>query len=82
MAKRPVDALITSRTPCLRITTMDGNHFFVLKFWSPHQIIKSASTLSSLIEYAPGDFVAAIYEVEHQVYIGTVVKIDESDNQF
>ena len=38
--------------------------------------------LSSLIEYAPGDFVAAIYEVEHHVYIGTVVKIDESDNQF
>ena len=63
---------------CLRITTMDGNSFLVLKFRSPHQITKSVSTL---IEYAPEDFVAVIYEVHHLVYISTVVKIDESDNE-
>ena len=34
-----------------------------------------------MIEYALGDFVAAIYEVDHHIYIGTVVKIDESHNE-
>ena len=42
-------------------------------------VTECASTLSSLIEYALGDFVAAIYEVDHLVYIGTDVEIDESD---
>ena len=32
-------------------------------------------------EYAIGDFVAAVYEFDHLVYIGTVVEIDESDNE-
>ena len=81
MATRPVNALITSRTACLRITTMDGNRFLVLKFWSRHQITNSASILSSLIEYALGDFLAAIYEVDHHVYIRTVIKIDKSYNE-
>ena len=76
-----VNALITSRTACLRITAMDGNRFLVLKFRSLHQITKSASTSSSLIEYALGDFVAAIYEVDPHVFIGTAVKIDETDNE-
>ena len=81
MAARPVNALITSRTACLRITAMNGYRFLVLKFRSPYQITKSASTLSSLIEYALGDFVADVYEVDHYVYIGAVVKMNESDNE-
>ena len=81
MATRLVNELITSRTACLRITAMDGNRFLVLKFRSPYQITKSASALSSLIEYALGDFVADIYEVDHHIYKGTVVKINESDNE-
>ena len=82
MATHPVNALITSRTACLRIAAMHGNRFLVLKFRSPYQITKSAYTLSSLIEYARGDFVVDIYEVDHHIYKGTVVKINESDNEF
>ena len=81
MATHPVNALITSRTACLCMTAMDGNRFLVLKFWIPYQITKSASTLSSLIEYALRDFVADIHEVDRHVYIGTVVKINESGNE-
>ena len=42
---------------------------------------ESAFTLSSLREYTLGDFVAAIYEVDHLIYRGTVVKIGKSDNE-
>ena len=81
MATRPVNALITLRTVCLRITAMHRNRFLVLKFRSPYQITKSAFTLSSLIEFALRDFVVDIYEVDHNIYMGTVVKINESDNE-
>ena len=57
------------------------------KSFSRSQILEFASTVSnsasissSLIEYTLGYFVAAIYEVEHHVYVGTAVEIDESDN--
>ena len=50
----------------------------ILEFAST--VSKSASISSSLIEYTLGYFVAAIYEVEHHVYVGTAVEIDESDN--
>ena len=81
MATRPVNALITLRTVCLRTTAMHGNRFLVLKFRSPYQITKSASTLSSLIEFALRDFIVDIYEVDHNIYMGTAVKINESDNE-
>ena len=42
-------------------------------------VTECASTSSSLIEYALRDFVAAIYEVDHLIYIGTDVEIYESD---
>ena len=48
---------------------------------STSTVTECASTSSSLIEYAIGDFVAAVYEFDHLVYIGTVVEIDESDNE-
>lgn len=41
-------------------------------------VTESASTLSSLIEYALGDFIAAINKDGHYVYIGTAVEIDDS----
>ena len=44
-------------------------------------VTESASTSSSLIEYILGDFVEAIYKVEHHIYIGTVLEINESDNE-
>ena len=81
MATRLVNELITSRMASLRITAMDGNRFLVLKFRSPYQITKSTSTLLSLVEYALGDFVVDIYEVDHHIYKGTVVKINESANE-
>ena len=42
---------------------------------------KSVFTSSSSIEYPLRDFVTAIYEVDHHVYIGTVLEIDELDNE-
>ena len=41
-------------------------------------VTESASTLSSLIEYVLGDFIAAINKDGHYVYIGTAVEIDDS----
>ena len=55
------------------------SHFQILK--STSIVTESAPTSSSLIEYALGDSVAAIYEVDHHVYIGTVVEIEESNNE-
>ena len=44
-------------------------------------VTECASTASSLIEYALRDFVRTIYEVDHLVYTGTVVEIDEPNNE-
>lgn len=48
---------------------------------STSAVTKSASTLSSLIEYTLGDFVAAIYEVDCHVYMGTIAEVDEPDSE-
>ena len=49
--------------------------------FSTSTITECVSKLSSLIEYAIGDFFAAVYEVDHLVPIGTALEIDESDNE-
>ena len=82
IATRPVNALIALITACLRITPMDGNRFLVFKFRSPRQLLPSLlSRSSSLIEYALRDFVEAIYEVNHHMYIWTVAEIGKLDNE-
>ena len=91
MVTRPVNRLITSRTARVRITAMDGDRVgwmesrwmeFLFSNFEVH--IKLPSLLphlcSYLVEYALGDFVADIYEVDHHVYVRIVVKINESDN--
>ena len=90
--KRSVDGISYRNRSCYCVNYFENGMFTCncndWKSFSGSQIPGSASTvtesaftLSSLIEYAPGDFIATIYEADHHVYVGTVVEIGGSDNK-